>query len=147
MAPFPTYSLRDVADDDYAFLYALHEQTLRSYVERTWGWDDADQHIRFRAEFDSVPRMKIVVCEGQDVGVLAVEESASSLFVRLVEIAPAWQRRGLGTRILETVAESGRSRGLPTRLQVLKVNPARRLYERLGFKEVGETPTHYIMEL
>jgi ribosomal protein S18 acetylase RimI-like enzyme len=30
-------------------------------------------------------------------------------------------------------------------LQVLKVNPARRLYERLGFRVTGETPTHFLM--
>ena len=28
------------------------------------------------------------------------------------------------------------------RLQVLKVNPSRRLYERLGFCETGATETH-----
>jgi hypothetical protein len=35
---------------------------------------------------------------------------------------------------------------LPVKLRVLKVNPARRLYERLGFIHKGETPTHYLME-
>jgi hypothetical protein len=30
-------------------------------------------------------------------------------------------------------------------LQVLKVNPARRLYERLGFCETGADDTHYQM--
>ena len=30
-------------------------------------------------------------------------------------------------------------------ITVLKVNPARRLYERLGFAIVGETETHYLM--
>lgn len=28
---------------------------------------------------------------------------------------------------------------------LLKVNRARRLYERLGFREVAETPTHFQM--
>ncbi len=32
------------------------------------------------------------------------------------------------------------------RLQVLKVNPSRRLYERLGFSETGATDTHIILE-
>jgi len=30
-------------------------------------------------------------------------------------------------------------------LQVLKVNPARKLHRRLGFMVVKETPTHYVM--
>ena len=31
-------------------------------------------------------------------------------------------------------------------LQVIKVNPARRLYERLGFRAIGETETNYQMQ-
>lgn len=33
----------------------------------------------------------------------------------------------------------------PVRLRVLKVNPARRLYQRLGFRIVDEDETHYTM--
>ena len=35
--------------------------------------------------------------------------------------------------------------GLPVKLGVLKVNPARRLYERLGFRMVEETEVSYGM--
>ena len=35
---------------------------------------------------------------------------------------------------------------MPVELQVLKVNPARRLYGRLGFQVTGETETHYLMQ-
>lgn len=33
----------------------------------------------------------------------------------------------------------------PVWLQVLKVNPARALYERLGFRVVGQSDTHWHM--
>jgi hypothetical protein len=33
------------------------------------------------------------------------------------------------------------------RLRVLRVNPAERLYWRLGFEVVGETESHLLMEL
>ncbi len=36
-------------------------------------------------------------------------------------------------------------RRLPVRLQVIKGNPARNLYERLGFTVTGETDTHLLM--
>ncbi len=38
-----------------------------------------------------------------------------------------------------------RAEGVPVALQVLKVNPARHLYERLGFSVVGETAMHCLM--
>lgn len=34
---------------------------------------------------------------------------------------------------------------IPVELQVLKVNPARSLYERLGFAVFDETETHHLM--
>jgi hypothetical protein len=38
------------------------------------------------------------------------------------------------------------AKGLPARLRVLRVNPARQLNERLGFVVTGQTETHFLME-
>jgi GNAT superfamily N-acetyltransferase len=139
------YILRDTTEHDFGFLYSLHEQTMKSYVDQTWGWNDSDQLARFRAGFDPMKR-RIIVCGGQDVGVLAVEESPRGVFIGIVQITPPWQRLGIGTQVIEDITNAASIRGLPTRLQVLKINPARRLYERLGFKLVEETQTHYVTE-
>jgi ribosomal protein S18 acetylase RimI-like enzyme len=62
-----------------------------------------------------------------------------------IEIAPEFRGQGLGTAVLlEFIADTERRR-LSASLQVLKINPVRRLYERLGFQIVGETDTHYLM--
>jgi hypothetical protein len=45
------------------------------------------------------------------------------------------------------VLEQARASHLPVSLRVLKVNPAQRLWRRLGFTVVGETETHWLMEL
>ena len=42
--------------------------------------------------------------------------------------------------------EEADERGVPIRLQVLKVNPASDLYERLGFRKIEVTETHIRME-
>ena len=57
----PTYTLRPASDDDYAFLEALHTATMRDIVEQVWGWDAADQHARFRRNFESSRSQIIVV--------------------------------------------------------------------------------------
>ncbi len=46
---------------------------------------------------------------------------------------------------MKQLLASADSRGVPVRLRVLKVNPARRLWERLGFRVARETETHYEM--
>ena len=63
-----------------------------------------------------------------------------------LELLPEYQRRGLGTAITQQVIENAAREGKPVWLQVLKVNPARQLYERLGFDTTGESPTHYHMQ-
>lgn len=52
-------------------------------------------------------------------------------------VAPAWRRRGLGTRLLAAAIEQARERGFPAvSLSVQPDNPARRLYKRAGFHRV-----------
>ena len=46
----------------------------------------------------------------------------------------------------EEQLKKNHSKGIRTILQVFKDNPAKSLYEKLGFKVYGETETHYQME-
>jgi ribosomal protein S18 acetylase RimI-like enzyme len=143
-ADTPIYCLRAATILDAAFIHGLRIAGLREYVAQTWGWDDAVQEARFRAHFDP-ERYQVVVVDGGDVGAVAVEWRAGEVFLADIEILPDWRGRGLGTAVVGAVLADAERRGLPAALQVLKVNPARRPYERLGFRVVGETPTHYRM--
>ncbi len=116
----PRYRLRPATAGDFAFLHVLHVVTLKGYVTQTWGWGDAAQAARFRDGF---------------------RPEAS----QIVLIVPEQQGHGIGAALIgDVLAEAARA-GVATRLQVLRVNPARRLYERLGFAIEGETSTHYPM--
>ena len=117
---------------------------MKDLVARVWGWKDRRQERFFADHFDPAPS-RIVVIGGEVVGVVAVVWGAADAFLANVEIVPAYQGRGLGTALLRHVIAEAGARGLPVRLQVLKFNPARRLYERLGFVVTGETETHDLM--
>ena len=54
--------------------------------------------------------------------------------------------KGIGKKILEEQLKENHEKGIRTILQVFKDNPAKKLYEQLGFKVYGETETHYQME-
>lgn len=139
------YALRPATDGDYDFLYALHCATIREAVEATWGWDDAFQEAFFRERWDPAAR-QVVVVDGQDVGVLVLEERDGDLFLGLIEIAPTHQRRGLGTAIIRDLQEQARGQRRAVTLQVLKANrAARRLYQRLGFRNVEERRERFVM--
>ena len=51
---------------------------------------------------------------------------------------PEYQGRGTGTAIILDLIAQARALQLPVTLHVLDVNPARSLYERLGFRIVAE---------
>jgi GNAT superfamily N-acetyltransferase len=138
------YSLRAATAADAAFIYALRVAGLKEYVGQTWGWDETVEAARFQKRFDPAD-YQLVEVGGRDVGAVAVEWRDMEVFLADIEIVPEWQRCGLGTAIITTILAEARQRKLPASLQVLKVNPARRLYERLGFRVVEETQTHVLM--
>jgi ribosomal protein S18 acetylase RimI-like enzyme len=137
-------AFRPAFDRDLDFLYQLHVATMKDYVDRTWGWEDAFQESVFRKRY--VPaEIQIMTCEGRDMGMISVEERQADIFLRAIEIHPDFQGQGIATGIINNLIADGRRKMKPIRLYVLKVNPAKRLYDRLGFSVIEETPTHYIM--
>lgn len=130
---------------DLDFLWQLHVLTMRDYAAQTWGWDQVWQEKRFRETLDP-SRFEILELGDRAIGSLSVIEEEDHVFLRVIQIHPDWQNRGLGTRLISQVLARAREKNQPTRLQVLKVNPARALYERCGFAVTGETETHFLME-
>ena len=62
-----------------------------------------------------------------------------------IQLEPEFQGHGLGTEILRSLQQSAQFAGAQLSLHVLKVSPALRLYERLGFNIVGEEDGMYAM--
>ena len=67
-------------------------------------------------------------------------------FLRAIEILPTHQGLGIGASIIQEIIDDAASKQKPISLSVLKVNPAKSLYERLGFSTIEETDTHFIMK-
>jgi ribosomal protein S18 acetylase RimI-like enzyme len=136
--------LRPATPDDREFLWRLHRETMRVYVDRTWGWDHGWQRAHFDENFDAAP-LRIVEHGTRMIGCIAVQRSDDEIFLASIEIAPEFQNQGIGTRLIGDVLDEADRLRLAVRLRVLRVNPARGLYERLGFQSTAETPTHFVM--
>lgn len=77
------------------------------------------------------------VCSGRVVVPAPVFEPVRSLHVSALYVAPHARRSGIGRRLTERMTAWGRERGcIEADLNVLTRNPARGLYEALGFVEV-----------
>ena len=136
--------LRQATERDRSFFWQVHRTAMRAPVEATWGWDEAFQESYFNQHF-STSDHSVVVVDGVDVGFVCVIRREDCLYLAKVALLPTYQGKGLGTELVRAVLDQARRLGLPVRLQVLKANRARALYERLGFTGCGETDTHYLM--
>lgn len=133
--------LRPITEADYDFLWRLHNAALKRYVEETWGWDEEWQASDFCEKFDPNAG-SIINVDSVDAGFWWVAERDDEIVLVSIRLLPEFQRRGIGTRLIRSLTENS---DRPVRLKVLKVNPARQLYERLGFSITRDLDTHYEM--
>lgn len=137
-------SFRPALWSDDQLLYRLLREALGPYVTILWGWDEAFQQERWAQVFD--PSRWQVIADGRtEVGGLELEQRSSEVYLANLMIFPEHQRRGIGTAVIQRLLSTAHAEGRPVRLQVLKGNPARALYARLGFIGQGENETHSIM--
>ncbi len=137
-------ALRPANMQDASFLWQLHCATIKPYIANTWGWDE-DFQYRYFTEHFSPWGNQIIRFQEKDAGVIAVEETPHGIILSTIELLPQFQGLGIGTQLIQGLLSRAEAQGLPVSLRVLKVNPARQLYLRLGFTVVSETDTHYWM--
>jgi putative acetyltransferase len=138
--------LRQAGPDDSEFAFRAKEAAFRQYVEKAWGWDEAEQR-RLHEERFAAQDFRIISVAGTDVGIMATVVAPDCLKLNQLFILPEHQGQGIGSACMLLIMDEARGLGLPVRLRVLKVNPrARAFYERLGFVRTGQTDTHDLME-
>jgi len=139
------YTLRRAEEADLEFLFDLLQVALGPYIAQTWGEFNEVEQRKLFYERTRVSDHQVVGVDGQPAGCVSTRDEETELRILRVFLLPEFQGKGLGTQIAMDLLASADLRGVPARLRVLKVNPARRLWERLGFQSTGETETHYEM--
>jgi ribosomal protein S18 acetylase RimI-like enzyme len=137
--------IRKSVASDHEFLWRLHKATFEAYVDETWGWDEAWQRQNFLSARD-LGRYDIIVLDGVAIGGIRVDDNDDGVFLDYISFLPEFQNRGLGTALVRRILRDAGRRQVPVKLRVLKVNPARGLYERLGFRVVGGDEFRHYME-
>ena len=135
---------RTATEADFDFLVDVHRQTFQVYVEQLWGWDAAGQRAALYEDFQQFP-FEIICYRGEAVGMMSVAHQSDALFPHYIAILPTAQRRGLGTQLVRRLMHKAFEQQLSVTLIVLKVNPAKAFYERLGFKVTGDDEYRYFM--
>lgn len=142
----PNFALRDATRDNASFVERVFFTTQRWIIESLFGWrGDEFEHRRFRENHD-VGKAQIVVVDGEDAGWIELAQGDDEIDIKGIYLLPAFQGRGVGRMILKRVIAQGNAEALSVRLSVAKINPARRLYERLGFVIKKESDFKFYME-
>lgn len=133
--------LRPACTADLPFLLTLRRLTMTEHLRRVGEPTDDEAHDRrIRANFEDA----MIVSEGagaDPVGLLKVTRSTDEWHVHQIQILPSRQRQGIGEAVLRELLIEAAREHVPVSLSVLHGNPARRLYERLGFRLVEDTET------
>lgn len=128
-----TYTLRDATADDANFVNALTRNVMAVYVNQTWALEE-EREAYFQKNIFNLETTKIIQIDGQDIGRWSIEWSSDFVLIDNVHLLPEYQGRGIGRRLIEEIVMLAETKGLFAKLMVLRVNPARHLYEFLGFK-------------
>ena len=134
--------LRPATEADREFFWDTRREGFLPLVP---DWDDAAMRAQADLEFDELP-VQIVEEAGARIGYLCVVDRPDHLWLDEIVLVPGARGRGIGTALVEQVIGDAAARGVPVRLGVLEQNPARRLYERLGFRVVHVDPPRLRME-
>ena len=143
------YSFRDCLMSDFDFLFELKKQNFKWYIDKIWGWNDEDQKERLKQDLkEHLQHKHIIMYKNKPIGIYAVHINENGdCFINEISVLKEYQGKGIGTEILQEQLNENSSKKIRTILQVFKENPARKLYEKLGFTIYGETETHYQMEM
>lgn len=135
------------AGADLPWLEALRREVYADLFTATWGaWDEA-RHQRHWAACLDRGQLHVVSLSGDRVGMLQIFERGDAVEVGEIQIAPAHQGQGLGTRLLRDLLARAHAQGKRVHLSTgLKNQRAIRLYERLGFRHLEPTATHARLE-
>ncbi len=158
--PLPTAAAlglasRPMTDDDLPFIGALYAST-REHEFAPLGWPAEQlrsflaqqhelQHRHYRSHYPDAE--SLILEQGRKaIGRLYFEQRADALHLIDLALMPHLRGRGIGGAILADLIAAARAAGRKVSLQVVHHNPARRLYDRLGFRAVEDGGAYLRME-
>jgi len=85
-----------------------------------------------------VAEVRIISVADEDVGWLQAAPAPDAIFLGQLYLARRLQRQGIGSRVMQNLIEEATLARKAITLAMVKINPARGLYERLGFHTAHE---------
>lgn len=128
---------------DADLVYRIKHEAYAAHAVAAYGlWDEEFQR---QLTEGNLPQTRLMRVGATVIGWIAVEHDPEADEIIDLHVRPAYQNRGYGAAALRRVIAEAEAAQRPLRLRVLTRNPARALYQRLGFAVTGESATHVTM--
>jgi ribosomal protein S18 acetylase RimI-like enzyme len=148
-------SFRPETAEDEPFLYRLYVST-REPEMRMVPWPDEQKTTFLRQQFSAQTThykthyagadYSIILYDGKPAGRLYLHQKPDDLRIMEILLAPEYRGSGIGTTLLREILDRAAAGGHSVSIHVEQENPALRLYERLGFRQIDTFGVYLLME-
>ena len=134
---------RAAAKSDIDYLLALRKGAMDEHLRNSGASTGEEEHFaRLMYGFEHAQVLEV---NGARIGLLKVVRQPPAWELIQIQLENQYRGSGLGTELLEQLIEEAAKGGCDMKLSVLKANPAKGLYERLGFEVIGQDEYEYQM--
>jgi len=150
-----TIALRPVTVEDWGFLYSVYASTREAELAGV-DWTEEEKAAFLLQQFEAQDRhyreqydgavYDVIEVDGRPAGRLYVARWADEIRILDISLLPENRRRGIGTALLRNLLDEAARTGKWVTVHVEQFNPARGLYERLGFRRVRDVGVYVLMQ-
>ena len=156
MLSVKTLSFRQIQDSDLPFLERLYASTRQEELATIVDWSAEMKQAFLQQQFQAqhafystqykAPDFRLILHEEQPIGRLYLDRRRDEIRIVDISLLPEYRRKGLGEQLLREVMAEAASSGRAVRIHVEIFNPARRLYNRLGFQQINDAGVYHLLE-
>lgn len=147
--------LRPIVEADREFLYRCYASTRAEELSVVdWSDDQKEEFLRMQFNAQTVhyekhypsAQFQIILVDKHPAGRLYVDRWEREIRIVDITLLPPFRGQGVGSSLLTTLIGESVAAGKPLSIHVEKFNPAMRLYERLGFRQIGEVGAYDLLQ-
>lgn len=140
-------SFRKATSQDSNIILDIKLKTAKQLTEPVWGWDPVIQ-VAYHAKHFRPETYQLIIANERIIGYFSIYQTASKLLLlETIVIIDDFQRKGIGSMIIDDLRKMAIQDSFEIELQVQKNNPeGRNFFLKKGFAIDNHSLTHYKMK-
>ena len=148
-------TFRHVQESDIPFMRALYASTRELEMNAIdWPPEKKQEFLdsqffaqsKYYGEMYDGDDFMIIELDGSPIGRLYIDRTEKDIEIVDIALIPQLRGKGLGRQLLQEVLDEAAGAGKTVTIYVEHFNPARHLYDRLGFQHVDTNGVYHLMK-